>query len=538
LFMTDRLGQAAAAPACAKGWALQTRVAPAALIGANGMRWGPDGRLYVAQAFGGQVSAVDVANGTADVISPASGSILAPDDLAFDSHGNLFATEVMSARVSAYRANGKVDVIAADVPVANGITVHADRIFMSEFNPEGRILELFADGATPRVIASGVMMPNALCLGPDNCLYFPLVPLNEVWRVPVAGGSPERVAGDFNIPTAVKFDARGRLFVVESGTGAIIHFDIASGRKTEFARVAFGIDNFEFAPDGRMFVSHFTDGSVVEIAADGTKRHAVRGGMLGPFGVTAGLDGTLIAADGMSLAHIGNDGSIDRLAMLLQHGFPGYVRGIAVASDGTYVTSNSAGMVARYRVGEEAVPILEGLDRAMGVAVTANGDVVVCEAGAGRVLSVGSDGASKLLASGLAFPTGVHCNADGSVIVSEAGAGRILHIKHGHVATMLDGLIEPHGVTATGGAVFALDRGTASLHRIADGTSQIVASQLPVGVSSGMKVNTLPGIDLLMPGPLLPFSDIAALADATIAVGGDADGSLVLLGQSLSGPSV
>jgi sugar lactone lactonase YvrE len=527
--MTDRLGQSVPSPTCAKDWSLETRVAPAALIGANGMRWGPDGRLFIAQAFGGQVSAVDVASGLAEVISPAGGSIVAPDDLAFDSHGNMFATEVMSARVSAYRPNGTVDVIAADIPVANGISVHADRIFISEFNPEGRILELFADGATPRVIASGMIMPNALCLGPDDHLYFPLVPLNEVWRVPVSGGAAERVAGDFNIPTAVKFDAAGRLFIVESGTGAIIHFEIASGKKNEFARVDFGIDNFEFAPDGRMFVSHFTDGGVVEISTDGKARQAVRGGMLGPFGIASGPDGTMVAADGMSLALVNAAGNINRPSMLLQYGFPGYVRGVAMAADGTYVTSNSAGMVARYVAGEEAVPILEGLDRAMGVAVAANGDVVVCEAGGGRVLSVDSDGETRVLASGLSAPTGIHCNADGSVIVSQAGAGRIVHIKDGHVATLLDGLVEPHGVTASGGATFALDRGTASLHRVIGTTSDIVATNLPVGAASGMKVNTLPGIDLLMPGPLSPFSDIAAMDNGSIAVGGDADGSITLI---------
>jgi sugar lactone lactonase YvrE len=527
--MTDRYGQPPPAPSCAPGWKIETRVAPAALIGANGMRWGPDGRLYVAQAFGGQVSAVDVASGTAEVISPANGAIIAPDDLAFDSHGNMFATEVMSARVSARRPNGNVDVIAADVPVANGISVHGDRIFMSEFNPEGRILELYADGATPRVIASGLMMPNALCLGPDDHLYFPLVPLGEVWRVPVAGGTAERVAGDLDIPTAVKFDASGRLFIVESGSGAIVQFDIASGRKTIFAQVAFGIDNFEFAPDGRIFVSHFTDGGVVEIATDGSTRQAVRGGMVGPFGMAAGPDVTLITADGMSLAQIATDGSINRPSMLLQHGFPGYVRGVAVATDGTFVTSNSAGMVARYRAGEAAVPILEGLDRAMGVSLAANGDVVVCEAGSGRVLSIGADGETRVLASGLDAPTGVQCHPDGSVIVSEAGAGRIVHIKDGHVATMLDGLAEPHGVTASNGAVYALDRGTGSLHRIADGTSEIIATNLPIGISAGMKVNTLPGIDLLMPGPLLPFSDITTLGDGSIAVGGDADGSVRVL---------
>lgn len=529
--MTDRLGQTLPAPACTDGWGMQTRVAPAPLIGANGLRWAPDGRLYVAQAFGGQISAVDVAAGTAEVISPAGGSIIAPDDLAFDSYGNMYATEVMTARVSARRPNGKVDVIAADVPVANGITVHRDRIFMSEFNPDGRILELFADGATPRVIASAMMMPNALCAGADDYLYFPLVPLGEVWRVAIAGGAAERVAGGFDVPTAVKFDAAGRLFVVESGTGAVFRVDITSGTKTIFAMVAFGIDNFEFAPDGRMFVSHFTDGGVVEISPDGSTRQAVRGAMLGPFGLAAAPDGAIVAADGMSLASIAGDGSVSRPAMLLHHGFPGYVRGIAAAADGSYVTSNSAGMVARYRAGEAAVPIAEGLDRAMGVALAANGDVVVCEAGSGDVLAIGADGQTRVLASGLAAPSGVHCNADRSVIVAEAGAGRVVHVKDGHVATMIDGLVEPHGVTASGSAAYVIDRGTGSLHRIAGGQSTAIATNLPVGACSGMSVNTLPGIGPLIPGPLLAFSDIVALPDGSVAVGGDAEGSVLIVGQ-------
>jgi hypothetical protein len=155
--------------------------------------------------------------------------------------------------------------------------------------------------------------------------------------------------------------------------------------------------------------------------------------------------------------------------------------------------------------------------------------VILCEAGTGRVHGIGAGGETRILASGLSAPTGVHCNADGSIIISEAGAGRIVHINDGHVAIMLDGLAEPHGVTASGGAVYALDRGTGALHRIAGGTSEIVATNLPVGASSGMKVNALPGIDLLMPGPLSPFSDIAALADGSIAVGGDADGSVIMV---------
>src|SRR5579863_8423049 len=90
---------AAGAIAVATGWKCTQLTPPSALFGANGMRVGPDGRLYVAQAFGSQVSAIDVSSGAIATISPVGGPIVAPDDLAFDSRGILYITEVMSERV-------------------------------------------------------------------------------------------------------------------------------------------------------------------------------------------------------------------------------------------------------------------------------------------------------------------------------------------------------------------------------------------------------------------------------------------------------
>jgi hypothetical protein len=73
-------------------------------------------------------------------------AVVARTILAFDSHGVLYITEVMSERVSARLPDGSLRVIADHVPVANGITTHGDRIFMDEFRPGGRVLELYAEG--------------------------------------------------------------------------------------------------------------------------------------------------------------------------------------------------------------------------------------------------------------------------------------------------------------------------------------------------------------------------------------------------------
>ncbi|GFG72317.1 hypothetical protein MSEN_40370 [Mycolicibacter senuensis] len=88
-------------PTVTPGWRLERVTAPSRLFGANGLRTGPDGRVYVAQVTGSQISALDVSTGELAVISARGGDVVAPDDVAFDSAGTLYATEVMDARVSA-----------------------------------------------------------------------------------------------------------------------------------------------------------------------------------------------------------------------------------------------------------------------------------------------------------------------------------------------------------------------------------------------------------------------------------------------------
>ena len=93
--------EGSAGPKAAAGWQVTALSPPSGLFGANGMRFGPDGRLYVVQAFGSQVSAINTSTSACETISPVGGPIVAPDDIAFDSRGVMYVTEVMSARVSA-----------------------------------------------------------------------------------------------------------------------------------------------------------------------------------------------------------------------------------------------------------------------------------------------------------------------------------------------------------------------------------------------------------------------------------------------------
>jgi sugar lactone lactonase YvrE len=512
----------------ASGWAVEAVSGAGALFGANGLRFGADGRLYVAQAFGSQVSAIEPATGRLHVVVPPDGGIVAPDDLAFDTRGIMYATEVFSGRVSSRTARGTVEVRAGDLPVANGITVHQDRLFVDEFRIGGRILELDPGGRTPRVIARDLPLPNALAAGPDGYLYFPLVLRGEVARVRIEGGGLEVFASGLDLPTAVKLDGQGRLVVVQAGSGDIIRFDLRSRRATAVARVRPGIDNLAFSPEGALYVSHFTDGGVARIEEDGGETPIVARGMLGPFGIAEGPDGRFYVADGMSYAVLSRDGDVQRPSMLLQHGFPGYVRGIAVSARGDIYLSNSAGDIALLVPGRDVERLATGLEHVTGLAVAPDSAVVACESGAGRLLSIRKGDAPRVLARGLRGPTAVAAHDDGSYLVTESGAGRVVHWQHGEVRERLSGLQEPHGVAVRGDHAYVVDRAARSLHvlSLSSGSSRVIARGLPVGDPPGVRRPVLPGIPGIMPGPLLPFTGLAAACDGSLVLSGDGDGSV------------
>ena len=514
-------------PTAVEGWRLDRLTAPSRLFGANGLRTGPDGRIYVAQVTGSQISALDLDTGQVDTVSAKGGDIIAPDDVAFDASSNLYATEVMDGRVSVRDAGGRTRVLRDDLPCANGITVHRDRLFIGECREGGRLMELDRSTGAQRILLEDLPSPNAIEVGPDGLLYYPLMVANEIWRIDPEGGEPQRVAGDLGVPDAVKFDADGFIVSTQVASGQVLRIDPRNGEQTILAQLNPGLDNLTFVGD-RLFVSNFT-GEITEILGGGETRTVLPGGLNWPLDLAIGGDGNLYVADGTYFYVVAADGSLQTVGMLFSPGYPGFVRGLAPAGPGAFVVTTSGGQVACYRPGDSETDYLaDGFDQLYGVAIGPGDTIVFTELGTGRVHALRS-GSVEVLASDLRDPVGVAFDSAGRPLVAESGAGRVVRLA-GSTETLVDDLQRPQGIAVADGQLYIVDAGAREViaFDLASGDRRTIASGLPVGPPPGVEPKPLKGMPPFS-GPQGPFAGIAIGPDGTLYVSADGDGSVLTL---------
>ncbi|HEU4362865.1 MAG TPA: SMP-30/gluconolactonase/LRE family protein [Mycobacterium sp.] len=521
---------AAASPVVAEGWRLQRVTAQSRLFGANGLRTGPDGRVYIAQVTGSQISALDVTTGELVTVSARGGDIVAPDDVAFGPGGELYATEVMDGRVSVLDTSGRSRVLRDDLPCANGITVHQGRLFVGECRAGGRLMELDPGTGAQHILADNLPSPNAMAVGPDGLLYFPVMTANEIWRInPFSTDlvEPQRVADNLGVPDSVKFDSSGCIVSTQAASGQVLRIDPRSGAQTLLAELDPGLDNCTFVGD-RLLVSNFS-GEISEVLAGGATRTVLAGGLNWPLDLAVDDGGNLYIADGTYCYQADPGGRLHAVGMLFTPGYPGFVRGLAAAGPGELIVTTSGGQVSRYLPAACRSEVLaDGFDQLYGVAVGPAG-VVVAEFGTGRVLCV-RPGAVDVLAGGLADPVGVAIAPDGACLVAESGAGRVVRITGSRTQTLVDGLQRPQGILVSGDRLFIVDAGAGQVLCTGLGgtAGQSIASGLPIGPPPGVQPKPLKGMPPFS-GPQGPFAGIARGLDGTLFVSADGDGSVLAL---------
>ena len=176
--------------------------------------------------------------------APKGGDIIAPDDVAFDPSGNLYATEVMDGRVSVRDTDGRTRVLRDDVP-SRQRHHRAPRPAVHRRVPRRRP----AAGARPgRRRAAGAAGERAVaqCDGgrPGRPAVFPGDGRQRdlAQSIPTAA-SRNVVAGDLGVPDSVKFDADGFIVSTQVASGQVLRIDPRSGDQTVLAQLNPGLDN-------------------------------------------------------------------------------------------------------------------------------------------------------------------------------------------------------------------------------------------------------------------------------------------------------
>jgi sugar lactone lactonase YvrE len=513
--MTDRWQMYTNAPTTvASGWTMEVVTKPSRLGGANGMTFGPDGRLYVTQVFASQVTAIDIVSGAHQVYSPLGGGIVGPDDAIFSADGTFFATEPLYGRVTARRPDGSYHVLRDDLPAANGITMDATghRLFVDEFRPGGRLMELDPSGqGEPHFFMEDLNGPNAPAVGPDGRLYFPLVFANEIWVYDIEAGRGQLLFDDVSVPTAVKFDSRGRLVTSESGAGCITAIDIETGVREILAEVPKGIDNVSVGPDDRIFVSHYVDGRVAEETGN-VHRILSEPGLLGPHGLALGPGGRLLVADGLSVAAV-TGGQIERLLTLLIE-LHTLALGVAPLGEDLAVLAIT-GEVLLYRKGStEPSVIVEGLVEPSAIRADSDDSVLVVERGSGQVAHIDRSGGHHVVVHGLEGPAALDRAADGTIYVSQGTTVASFGRNGSHRAT-IDGFTDAQGVAVAGSTLLVADVGTHELVAVdtASGAREVAVHGAPIG-------QPVTGV---VPAA---FCSVCADGDGGFYVGANGDGSI------------
>ena len=405
------------------------------------------------------------------------------------------------------------------------------RLFVDEFRPGGRLLELDPSGERdPIVLADELDMPNAFAMGPDGALWFPQVLAGEIWRRDLESGRLERRYTDLATPTAVKFDTDGRLITSEAGNGRVTAIDLATGGRSTLAQVETGIDNFAIGADGRLFVSHFTNGRVAEVTG-GVERLFVDSGLIGPFGLAV-LDGGRVASADALAVNVTATGSSPTVVASLLSDLPGMAVDVARAGrpPGSGVEPGDTeddlliliqrGQVMRRRAGDGSLRSVAGfLRRPTALVEAPAGGAFVVEAGAGRVVHIDGvrDGTPTVVIDGLDDPRGMAAGADGSLWVAHRGG--ITSFVDGRPITTVDAVTDPCDVAVTETTVAITDpanRRLVTIERAGDGaatTAVAAVTDLPIG----------PPVD----GASLPHSFSPVVADGdSFLIGCDGDGAV------------
>ena len=474
------------------GYAIERIVAGSGLHTANGVSFGPDGRLYIASVSGESIFALDTATGAVSVeVGPFAGEA---DDLLFTPDGDLIWTAFMEGAVRRRYPDGSMRDLATGLPGINSIALTRDgaRLFVGQvFMGEGLWEVDLAGTAPPRLVADHTGGLNAFHFGPDGMIYAPSWDRGQVVRVDPENGATTVLADGFHKPGAVRFDAADQLYVLDDETGELwaLDRDGEHWRKRAIAKLATATDNMAMGTDGLIYVSNMADNGILAVdPRTGAVRTVVSGALAFPRKIAMA---TGPAGDEIHVADMGAYRIVDARTGAVRDVARGiatplkFPSSVSVGPHHVVLTGEGLCVVQLYSRDGRLVRDFGGFDRPSAAIECEDGSLIVAEPGAGRLLRVRGDERTTIV-EGLDTPCALVDAKDGAVYVAESGSGRLLRVSlsEGGIHVVAEGFGAICAIAAgPEGTVAVLEArdGRLSLVEVATGATTQVARGLPVG---------------------------------------------------------
>ena len=364
--------------------------------GLNGFEFGPDGLLYGPLWFKGQVAKVDVDKAELTVVADG---FKTPAAVNFDSKGNLWVVDTATGElVRVDPKSGAKKTVAQLKPSLDNLAIDSnDRIYVSNMADNG-IQEVNPEtGAAKQIIIGKLALPGGIGVVSDNgkdTIY--IADLFAYRTVDGATGEvsePARMhAAGGTLEYPMSATAKGDEVILSSWfTGTVQVIDRKSGATRELLHDFKAPHDAIRLDDGSLLVNELGAKSLVRVSGEhGKDRSVVVGDLAGPVGLVGGPKGSV------------------------------------------YLTEAFSGQVSKVESNGEKTVIAKDLKMPEGIALTGDGQLIVAEVGAKRMVRIDPrDGKVTEIAANLPIglpgapgglptniPTGVGVGASGTIYFS------------------------------------------------------------------------------------------------------------------------
>lgn len=401
------------------------------LDGPDDLTFGPDGSLYWTAITTGKIGKM-APDGTQSVVAELP---LGVNPITFSDDGlRLFtALDFLGDGFYEIYLDGITPprLIIPTLGWLNGFDFGPDGLLYGPLIQPAKVVKINVDTGEMWDVVTDVLGTAAVKFGPDGMMYFINQPTGEVKRMDLDSGEIELITILPNSLDNLAFDAKGRLFVSSAEDGFIVEvlqngqvrpvspggmiapggvavLTDALGRDNVYMGDLWVLRQFNGQTGKELFVERGNMAEVLTIAPDGLNliessfiSNAVyvydpasrslidtRYDFYGPINAIR-FQGDLIVSEIGTSSVVRSSGPGDR-QVLATLGLP---LGLAATDADLWVADWALGMV--FQLVQDGLPVMiplaDGLDEPEGLAVMPDGNLLVVEAGAGKVSIINSD---------------------------------------------------------------------------------------------------------------------------------------------------